>query len=706
MIIRKQLNVFPKIYYFLFVFLLSLSAINLISNQQTSALSGADFNPARIIDDNIFYNSNSMNATQIQQFLNAKVPTCDTNGTAQHYTGRTRAEHGTANGAPPPYTCLKNYSQSVPTIVNGSNDLCTSSIVGGTKTAAQIIHDAAKACNVNPQVLITVLQKEQSLITDDWPWPIQYRSATGYGCPDTAPCDSEYYGFFNQVYQAAKAYKRYRTYYADFNYRAGRSNTILWHPNGACGTSNVNIQNQATAGLYIYTPYRPNQAALNNLYGTGDGCSSYGNRNFWRIFNDWFGSSVQGVTPIPVYKNNNDNKLYAVWDDKKYYIPTWDVMIAWGFHKRPITTVYDNYLNDKVEGEQLTNIIKTDNPSSSLYLLDDGKRYPVPYTACIKDLSGVIKSTYSWGLDCFNSGVVKTFPELFVNTYTAQDITLPEMIAFQDSVWKLENGKKRRIVDQLVIDVLGGWGKVRWMKDLSANQPQGKIIMRNGYLVKFSNSPQVYLYDNNRLNPVPSMDVLLAWGLHKKTPLHNFQSSINAPDPLPIGQNISYVTRNTKNNQYYLIDNGYKMSLSNVLNDWPLDSSVDTTDGILNLLPTIPLSNVYKSDYGTLFTIYNKKKYFFATLDDFYALGFKENQIRRLNKGIEYLPGVTYGGMHLSNGRLYKASNNLNQIYLVSNSKSLKVNSISYPGLPYNKLITVDITTAARYPTIGDYQPL
>jgi hypothetical protein len=52
----------------------------------------------------------------------------------------------------------------------------------------------------------------------------------------------------------------------------------------------VFIENQATAGLYNYTPYTPNDAALNNMYGTGDACSSYGNRNFWRIYTDWFGN--------------------------------------------------------------------------------------------------------------------------------------------------------------------------------------------------------------------------------------------------------------------------------------------------------------------------------------------------------------------------------------------------------------------------------
>ena len=51
------------------------------------------------------------------------------------------------------------------------------------------------------------------------------------------------------------------------------------------------IQNQATANLYYYTPYQPNAAALRAGYGEGDGCSAYGNRNFYQYFTDWFGST-------------------------------------------------------------------------------------------------------------------------------------------------------------------------------------------------------------------------------------------------------------------------------------------------------------------------------------------------------------------------------------------------------------------------------
>lgn len=292
-------TVFKKYTYSLLVTCIIILLANIILILKTTALSGNDFKSGRIIDDIIFYNSSTMSPTQIQQFLGSKVPVCDTNGT-QSYAGTTRAAYGTSRGYPPPYICLKEYTENVKAVINSGSDLCKGSITTGTKNAAQIIYDVAQACGINPQVLIVLLQKEQSLVADDWPWSIQYRSATGYGCPDTAPCESEYYGFFNQIYQAAKAFRRYESNPTLYNYRSGRNNFVYHHPSlGACGGSNVFIENQATANLYIYTPYQPNSAALNNLYGTGDSCSAYGNRNFWRLFNDWFGDPT-GNTFIPL----------------------------------------------------------------------------------------------------------------------------------------------------------------------------------------------------------------------------------------------------------------------------------------------------------------------------------------------------------------------------------------------------------------------
>ena len=69
---------------------------------------------------------------------------------------------------------------------------------------------------------------------------------------------------------------------------------IQYNPDAACGGSWVYIENQATASLYNYTPYQPNQGALDAGAGTAH-CGAYGNRNFWRFFNEWFGSPLNSV---------------------------------------------------------------------------------------------------------------------------------------------------------------------------------------------------------------------------------------------------------------------------------------------------------------------------------------------------------------------------------------------------------------------------
>jgi hypothetical protein len=256
-------------------------------SNSASALSGSDFHADRIIDDAVFFNPNTMSPSDIQAFLNAKVPVCDTNGT-QTINGTTRAAYGTSKGHPPPYICLKDFSQSVPTVPGDT--YCKGAVTGGTKSAAQIIYDVSQACGVSAKVILITLQKEQALVTDDWPWSNQYNSAMGYACPDTAACDSTYANFFSQVYYGARQFQIYVKKASIFNFVGGQTSFIQYNPNSGCSGTNVAIQNQATAGLYNYTPYQPNAAALSNLYGTGDSCSAYGNRNFWRMYIDWFGS--------------------------------------------------------------------------------------------------------------------------------------------------------------------------------------------------------------------------------------------------------------------------------------------------------------------------------------------------------------------------------------------------------------------------------
>ncbi|MGN6127490.1 MAG: LGFP repeat-containing protein [Humibacter sp.] len=235
-----------------------------------TAADAKNFQDGYLISDRNFFDSGSMTASEVQSFLGSKVARC---------TG--------ANG----YPCLKDYrAASIP--ATPASTYC-SAVPGGSMSAAEIIVTVAQACGLSPKVILVMLQKEQGLVTATSPTEWNYRAAMGQGCPDGAACDPNAAGFFNQVYGAARQFQIYIKFPRSFGYQLGWNN-ILYQAtppdtNRVCGTKRVNILNDATRALYIYTPYTPNQAALDNLYGTGDSCSSYGNRNFWRLYTDWFG---------------------------------------------------------------------------------------------------------------------------------------------------------------------------------------------------------------------------------------------------------------------------------------------------------------------------------------------------------------------------------------------------------------------------------
>jgi hypothetical protein len=232
----------------------------------------SQFDPGNIISDAMFFDGGSMSAAEIDAFIAVKGSSCNGSG---------------PDGTP----CLKDFRQD--TTARAADTFCNGYTPGAAESAGTIIYKVSVSCDISPRVLLVMLQKEQALVTATSARldATRYQKAMGFACPDTAPCDAAYYGFQNQVYSAARQFQRYAASPTSFGYRAGRTNTILYNPSTACGSTSVYIANQATAGLYIYTPYQPNAAALAAGYGSGDACSAYGNRNFWLYFTDWFGST-------------------------------------------------------------------------------------------------------------------------------------------------------------------------------------------------------------------------------------------------------------------------------------------------------------------------------------------------------------------------------------------------------------------------------
>jgi len=244
---------------------------------------GADaaFDPGNIASDDVFYNTNAMTLPQVTAFIDAQNTGCEG-----------------------PW-CLRNLT--VHTTPEPADAYCDAYTGGPAQSAAKMLFDFSRACGINPQVMLVTLQKESQGLTRTDPTPDSYAAAWGWHCPDTGPggtanCDPAHAGFFHQGYGMAHQWARYRVEIPNgqYNYQPGRTYDILWNvPESGCGAGPVSIRNLATASLYVYTPYQPNPASLAAYPGEGDGCSAYGNRNFFRLFQAYFGSTGGGMTTAP-----------------------------------------------------------------------------------------------------------------------------------------------------------------------------------------------------------------------------------------------------------------------------------------------------------------------------------------------------------------------------------------------------------------------
>ena len=246
--------------------------------QAATGLEG--FDPGNIISNDLFFDAKVMTPDAVAAFIAVRGASCVPG----------------PDGTP----CLKDHLSDIP--ATPATPYCKGAVTAKTAaTAAEVISSAAQACDINPQVLLVMLQKEQALVTGsgDRLQADRYTKAMGLGCPDFQQCDPQRATFFGQVYGAAERFRIYQAHPERYRHKVG-VNQIAYHPEPICGEARVVIQNQATAGLYNYTPYVPNKASLAAVTAEGDLCSAYGNRNFYRYFKTWFPESVSASDAPPI----------------------------------------------------------------------------------------------------------------------------------------------------------------------------------------------------------------------------------------------------------------------------------------------------------------------------------------------------------------------------------------------------------------------
>lgn len=256
------------------------------------------FDPGYLISDQELFDFRSLSAQDIQEIMEQIF---------QGSHGTSVCTDGVDEGGNP-IPCLKDYV--IPNTVTNLLRIEPRSVCKGIeptagKTAAEVVKMVAESCKINPKYLLVLLQKEQGILTRNGS-AIKiknYDRATGYNCPDTAPCVNTTLGFTNQLYRAASQMHRYvdLSVHRGF-YRPFKSYDIGYSPRGvsACGSSKLTMKTNATAGMYNYTPYQPNESVLANLGDVvpagdpGRPCAAYGNATVWRLYTKWFGNATPG----------------------------------------------------------------------------------------------------------------------------------------------------------------------------------------------------------------------------------------------------------------------------------------------------------------------------------------------------------------------------------------------------------------------------
>ncbi len=445
---------------------------------KAAAVSG--FDPESIISDSLFYDANAMSAAEIQSFLDSKIGTCE-------------------NGK-----CLNVLQTAISSrdawVSQATGQLVCSAIRGGTMPVSELIYRVQVACGISAKVILVTLQKEQGLTTSSAPSDWNLRAAMGASCPDTEPCDPSFAGVGPQIVKGVQQLKIYKA--GRFGKQPG-ANYIGYNPNGACGGTTLNIRNYATAALYNYTPYQPNPAALAAGWGLGDGCSSYGNRNFYNYYTSWFGSV--SVTNGGLYSVGPD--IYLVTGGARYHVTAAD----WPAYQRAFGTP------SGVSASMLQSVT-SDGGQATRYLLN-------PATSVVAYLDGGTLHRFSscelvaaWGGSCGN-GLTTVGAEVFTRLGTGPEMTQYARLAERGLIHRIAGGSLIPYANAAALKADTG-ARSPYAAVMSAAAVSSYSIARIRFapaaLVRASNDSRVYLpVGGGRLLYVPAFGLVDDLGLSR-----------------------------------------------------------------------------------------------------------------------------------------------------------------------------------------------
>lgn len=674
-------------YLFLFAMVIGLGVL---TPSDTYAANASDWRAGNIVSDAQFMDGGSMSTAEIQALLGKLLPACDVWGTkTSELGGGTRAQYAASVGNPAPFTCLTGYYE-VPKTTPGSylpvnnygqyNANGTPYIPPGSKSAAQLISDAAIRYSISPKALLIKLATESAgpLTTDEWPLKKQYYYAMGAHCPDSGPggsanCDINYSGFSMQIAESAKLLRGYLDgmnqswwpYKKPF-----QTNDIMWNVvERGCGAGKVYIESKATAALYTYTPYQPNQAALNNLYGTGDYCSAYGNRNFWRVWVDWFGSTQVGGSRL--FRSVSSSQVYALVDGYKLSVPSMAVLQDYGFDPASIDTLSDAYVNSisapsAASGisSRLGYVIKspsdTDSDGGAAYLVSRGKKYVIQS----------MTQFYAYGL---KEADIVYLPLSYVQALSGSS-SLSDYAQMPDgAINYVSNSAKQLILDYPTFVARNPTGSFTPLSEGTIGHLSVSNPLTNTFsVIKQNDQSAIYLYADGKYDLIPSMEVYSCLGIGST---HSLSLSVlpshRLPQPIVSTATTSCLVNNDSKT-YTISSNQYHTVPVNL----GITGSYNIPSAILEVIKTRnnagDLKEYVKSESATIWRLKNGVKEPIPTYQNYANLG--SPSFSSVNSSP--LKQIAEGGVALGDGTLVK-TNTSPATYVISSGSRFTIPSIS-----------------------------
>lgn len=352
---------------------------------------------------------------------------------------------------------------------------------GFDRYASFIIYDAAQKYKINPQVILTMLQKEQSLVENTFT-PSQYRLdwAMGYGmcdsCSRNTPGINKFQGFKNQIYMAAKRLREYYDYPYQFRHKGGQMAQI----NG----QDVMILNQATAALYNYTPHL------------------HGNKNFWKIWQRWFVKNIPNGSIVQV---KDDSTIWLIRYGQKRRITSMSVLMS----KYDLTKLITVSPTDLAKYEEGTDIrfhqyALLQDPKGGKYLLiDEDTIRPLASEDVFRKLG-------------YNEAELIDITWEDIQTFhLGQEITMQTayphgtLLKYKDSsqVYYVKDGYKHPLLHEALLDTNFKHFPVITVEsaqEIDSIQNAEPIIFADGTLIKSVDSPSVYVIDEGQRRPILS----------------------------------------------------------------------------------------------------------------------------------------------------------------------------------------------------------